>query len=145
MVRTIKNINFNSAVLAGFVAGYMMYFVDQKFAGFLGLFGMFSGIDSWRWLVMHQIDAIIFALPFAWPAIYHKLPDKGWLKGIVYGFLFWLIFLFLLGLIAGNLGATYFQQMSPSSISGVLTAILLHIVYGLFLGVLYNPADQSTG
>lgn len=143
MDRSIKHINFNSLAIAGFIAGYLMYFVDQKFGGLLGLFGMFSEIDTWRWMIMHHVDAIIFGLLFAWPPVYNKLPGPKWVKGLIYGFLFWLVFLFILGMIAGALGATTFQQMAPSSASGVITFILLHLVYGFFLGVLYNPPEEA--
>jgi len=137
---TLKGINFKSLLVAGFVAGWMMYFVDHWFGGLFGsMFGMFPGTSNWGWMVKHEIESIIFAIPFAWPFVYNKLPGAGWLKGLIYGFLWWLILLLILGWIAGALGAKPFQQMAPASFAIFLTDIILHLVYGFFLGVLYVP------
>lgn len=140
----LKKINFKSLLVAGFVAGWMMYFVDHWFAGFLGMFGMFPGTSNWGWMVKHEIESIIFAIPFVWPFVYDKLPGKGWLKGIIYGFLWWLVFLLILGWIAGILGAKPFQQMAPTSFAIFITDILLHIIWGFFLGVLYVPVTEES-
>lgn len=142
-MRTFKGINTKSLVAAGFVAGWMMYFVDHYFKGMLGLFGFFPGLNDWGWMVAHHVESIIFAIPFAWPWMYNKLPGAGWLKGIVYGFLWWLVLLLIAGSIAGALGATIFQQMAPSSAAGFISNILLHVIWGVFLGVLYNPEEQT--
>lgn len=143
MQKSIRGINFNSLVVAGAVAGYLMYFADKMFAGLFGLFGFFPGTDNAWWMLTHHIDAIIFAIPFAWPAIYDRLPGAGWLKGLIYGFLWWLVFLLILGWIAGALGAKPFQQMAPKSAAMVFTPLLLHLVWGFFLGVLYNPTGET--
>lgn len=142
MRRAIKGIDLGSLVVAGFVAGWMMYFIDHYFNGLFGLFGMFPGLNNPGWMIKHHIESIIFAIPFAWPFIYERLPGSGWLKGIVYGFLWWLFLLLILGWIAGALGAIPFQQMAPSSAAGVITAILLHVIWGFFLGILYNPPEE---
>lgn len=139
----ISRINFKSLLVAGIIAGYGMYLVDHYFAGALGLFGLFPGTDNAWWMLTHHVDGVIFALPFAWPAIYESLPGEGWLKGLVYGFLFWLIVPFIFGMIAGALGSEYFQQMEASG-SIIITMILLHLVWGFLLGVLYVPAEPSS-
>ncbi|HKJ69436.1 MAG TPA: hypothetical protein VKA68_15875 [bacterium] len=136
----IKGINFGSIVVAGVVAGYMMYFVDKMFAGFLGFFGMFPGTDNAWWMLTHHVDAVIFALPFAWTTIYNKLPGAGWFKGVVYGFFWWLVLLFVLGLVAGALGAQPFRQMSPGSASRFLNPLLL-----LFIGAVMCGSISQNG
>lgn len=138
----ISRINFKSLLVAGLVAGYVMFLTDKFFAGVFGLFGLFPGTENGWWMLTHHVDAIVFALPFAWPAVYEMLPGEGWVKGMTYGFLFWLIFPFIVGMIAGALGGEYFQQMEASA-SIVVTMILLHLVWGFFLGVLYVPAEES--
>ncbi len=142
----VRGVNFKSLVLAGFVAGYVMYFVDAWFAGFLGLFGAFPGTSNVWWMLEHHIDGIIFALPFAWMAVYRRLPGPGWLKGTIYGIV-WTIALVILSMIAGALGAGKFQQMKMSVAAGISTFIL-HAVWGFFLGVLYVPpraAEPAAG
>lgn len=138
---TLKQINFRSYLFASLVGGYMMYFADHWLGGFLGLFGMFPGTSNTWWFITHHLDGIVFALPFVWPALYDRLPGGGWLKGIIYGFLFWLL-ITILGFIAGAGGAAIFKQMGFSA-SGVFSGILLHMVYGFFLGVLYVPRAQE--
>jgi uncharacterized membrane-anchored protein len=138
---TLKNINLKSLAFAGFVAGYVMYFADKYLAGTLGLFGVYPGTaDPW-WMLQHHIDAIIFAIPFALPAIQRKLPGSGWLKGTVYGFL-WAILVTVIMQIIGALGANLFAQMSLT-VQGVVTSLLLHMVYGFTLGALYLPPGES--
>lgn len=141
-MRVIKDINFGSLVVAGFVASYIMFFVDQWFAGTLGLFGAFPGTSNAWWMLEHHIDGIIFALPFAWLAIYRRLPGPKPVKGLVYG-LAWTIALGIVSTIAGALGATRFAQM-PMTAAALISNLILHLIWGFFLGLLYVPAEGST-
>lgn len=137
----IPRVNFKSLLVAGLAGGYAMFVVDKFFGGALGLFGLFPGTDSGWWMLTHHVDAILFALPFAWPVVYESLPGAGWLKGMVYGFVFWLLFPFVVGMIGGALGADYFQQMEASG-TIIVSMLLLHLVWGFFLGVLYAPPES---
>lgn len=137
----VKGINFKSLPFAGFLAGYIMYFVDKWFVGFLGLLGAFPGTDSAWWMLEHHIDSIMIAFIFAWPALYNILPGGGWLKGLIFGFLWWIL-LTIVSFITGALGAEMFQQMAFSATT-VISGIILHLIYGFFLGVLYVPAEPS--
>lgn len=140
-----SRINFKSLFVAGLIAGYGMFLVDKWFAGVLGgLFGMFPGTDNAWWMLTHHVEAVVFALPFAWPAIYEILPGSGWLKGVTYGFLWWLVVLLVLGSIAGALGAGPMRAMVPSGATGVISVVLLHLVYGFLLGALYAPPESVT-
>lgn len=137
----ISRINFKSLLVAAILAGYGMYVIDYRLAGALGLFGMFPVNDGW-WMLTHHVDSILFALPFAWPLVYESLPGSGWLKGLVYGFLWWLVVLLVIGSIAGALGAENLPQ--PGSAGGIISVILLHLVWGFLLGVLYVPAEEES-
>jgi len=142
-MQVIRGINMRSLTVAGLVAGFMMFFVDRWFAGLFGLFGTFPGFNSATWMISHHVQAVIFAIPFAWRTIYDNLPGAGWMKGMLYGFLWWLIFPLLLGMLAGALGAAPLQRIQPGSLSALLTPAVLHVVYGFFIGVLYTPPEAS--
>lgn len=137
---TVKGINVKSLLFAGFVSGYLMYFIDKYFGGFLGLFGMFPGTDNLWWMIEHHIDSIIFALAFAWPYVYRRLPGDGWFKGLGFG-LIWTIALTITSVVAGALGSDVFKQMAKLSVSSAVNMLILHLVWGFFLGILYQPAD----
>jgi len=143
-MKTIKGINFKSFIAASLIAGYVMFQADKFLGGTLGLFGFFPGTKDWGWIFTHHVDSIIFALPFVWQPIYSRLPGKGWLKGVSYGFLFWLIMDLIVGSIAGGLGSHYFQNMGTPTFGVIVSFILLHVIWGFMLGVLYNPANHST-
>lgn len=140
-MKAIKNINFASLALAGFVGAYAMFFVDLWFDGFLGLFGAFPGTSNAWWMLEHHIDGIIFALPFAWPVLYHRLPKNKVAKGLTYGLL-WTIALGIVSMISGALGATRFNQM-PMNAAAMISNLLLHLVWGFFLGVIYSPPQTE--
>ena len=123
---TLKGINLRSLTFAGFVAGYAMYLADKYLAGTLGLFGSYPGTASPWWMLQHHIDAIVFAIPFALPAIQRRLPGSGWLKGTVYGLL-WAILVTIVMLIVGSLGANFFTHMRLT-VTGTTTSMLLHLV-----------------
>jgi len=138
--KTISGINFRSLVVAGFVAGYLMFFIDHWFSGLFGLFGFFPGTSSPWWMLEHHIDSIVIALLFAWPVIYGIMPGPGWFKGSVFGLL-WGIAFIIVELIAGALGAKAFKQI-PFNAYFVFTSLILHVIYGFFLGAIYVP-DKS--
>lgn len=137
----LPRINFKSLLVASLAAGYAMYVIDYRMAGVFGLFGMFPGTNDAWWMLTHHVDSILFALPFAWPALYERLPGAGWLKGLVYGFLWWLVVLLIVGSIAGALGAENLPQ--PASTGAIITVILLHLIWGFVLGVLYVPSEAE--
>jgi hypothetical protein len=137
----IKGVNFRSLVFAAFAAGYVMFFVDHWFAGFLGLFGLFPGTSNIWWMIEHHIDSIIISLLFAWPVVHTRLPGRRWLKGLVFGII-WVILYFIVWLIARAAGASMFQQGSMTAAIAI-SSLLLHTIWGLVLGVLYVPPTSS--
>lgn len=138
---TVRGINVKSLLFAGFTAGYIMFFVDKWFAGFLGLFGSFPGTSNPWWMLEHHIESIIFALLFAWPVIYKFLPGPGWFKGMIFG-IGWDFALMITTVVAGALGATIFKAFHITIIV-FINELLLHIVWGFFLGALYTPPQQE--
>lgn len=139
----IKGVNLKSLIVAGFVAGWMMYLMDRYFAGCLGLFGIYPGTSDWGWMFTHHVESIIFAIPFAWPAIYKKLPGSGWLKGLVYGLLWWIIINLILGYIGALIGATVIKEMQPTTAEMFISVMLLRLSWGLIIGTLYVPAKEE--
>lgn len=137
----IPRVNVKSLVVAALVAAYAAYLVDHYFAGILGLFGLYPAGNTW-WILNHHAESIVYALPFAWPALYDRLPGQRWLKGLVYGFLWWLLVPFLIGTVAARLGAGTFQQFYAPAPS-ILSAVVLNLVWGVLLGVLYVPPEDA--
>lgn len=140
----IKGVNLKSLIVSGFVAGWVMFLVDHYFSGVGGLFGIYPGMSDWGWMVKHHIEAIIFAIPFALPAIYYKIPGPGWLKGVIYGFFWWLIMNLILGWLAGMIGSQPFEQLAPKSAVMLFSVIILHLVWGFILGTLYVPMTPDS-
>jgi hypothetical protein len=137
----IPRVNVKSLLVASLLAAYGAYLVDRYFAGAFGLFGLYPPNDAW-WLLHHHAESLLFALPFAWPVLYERLPGAGWLKGVTYGFLWWLLVPFLVGTVFSRLGAGTFPQFYAPAAS-IISAVLLNLVWGFLLGVLYAPpADE---
>lgn len=137
----IPRVNVKSLVVAALVAAYGSYLVDTYFAGFAGLFGLYPARDAW-WLFHHHAESILYALPFAWPALYDRLPGDRWLKGLTYGLLWWFLVPFLIGTVAARLGAGTIQQFY-APLTSILSAMALNGVWGFLLGVLYAPPEAT--
>ncbi len=137
----IKGINFKSLVIAGLLAGYIMFFVDEWFAGTLGLFGIFPGTGNPWWMLTHHIDSIVLAVAFAWPPVYSHLPGRSWLKGLTFGLL-WFIAVLITTIVAGALGSKMFGAMQYTA-AIIISMLLLHLVYGFFLGAFYNGSSTQ--
>lgn len=90
---------------------------------------------------MRAIKNIIFALPFAWPVLYYRLPKNKVAKGLTYGLL-WTIAVGIVSMISGALGATRFNQM-PMNAAAMISNLLLHLIWGFCLGVIYSPPQTE--
>lgn len=134
---TISRVNVKSLIVASLLAAYGAFVVDRYFAGVLGLFGLYPLGDP-LWMFHHHAESLLFALPFVWPVLYERLPGDGWLKGLAYGFLWWLLVPFLVGTVAARLGAGTVQQFR-APFSSLFSAVLLNLVWGFLLGSLYVP------
>lgn len=133
----IKGISLKSIIPAGLIAGYVMFFIDHWLGGFLGLFGLYPGTSDIWWMILHHIDSVIFAMIFAIPFVYRILPGAGWLKGAIFG-LAWMIFVSLISIISGDLGAAKFSGMT-FTLNGLISSVILHTIWGAVLGMLYMP------
>ncbi len=140
----IRKLNFGSMVVAGFVGGWMMWFIDFWFSGTLGLWGMFPPFTDWNFMVRHMVESIIFIIPFAWAPLYYKLPGPGWFKGVVYGTLWWFFFVFIATLVGVALGATTIKVLWITSFASLVTQITLHWVWGFVAGILYIAPERQT-
>ncbi len=130
----MEQVNLVSLLFAGFAAGYLMAFADEWLKGFLGLFGVFPGLENTRWLVFHQIDSILFAIPFAWWAgrsAYAPL----WLAGAIYGVIWWL--LSVIFAVIARVGGAERMRGRQMPARAVVSNFLLHAVWGFFVGLLY--------
>lgn len=139
-METIKGVNVKSLFFAGFMAGYVMFFLDYWLAGFLGLFGVFPGTKDVWWMILHHVDSIfLFSLAFAWPTLYRRWPGSGLVKGLVYGLVLWIVVVVVM-LVGGALGAKMFSGPAPG-FSFMASQFILHLVYGAVLGALYVPPE----
>lgn len=136
----IPRINVKSLLVAALIAAYGVYLVDNYFAGFMGLFGLYPAEDGW-WMFNHHAESILFALPFAWPVLYERLPGRRWLKGLTYGLLWWFFVPFLVGTVAARLGAGTIEQFY-APVPSIISAMGLNLIWGFLLGVLYAPPED---
>ncbi len=135
----IRGVNFWSFLFASQMAGWLMFLVDHIFSGWFGLFGLFPGLSSPSWIIQHQVDSILFSIPFVLPAVYGRLPGPGIVKGVVYGVL-WHIFVVVVSLIGTAGGSKWFQ---PMPLNAQVSLFLLHVIWGGTLGFLYAPPEEE--
>ncbi|MFN3265179.1 MAG: hypothetical protein ACK42C_09810, partial [Aquificaceae bacterium] len=136
----MKGVNFWSFLFASQMGGWAMVVLDMVYAGWFGLFGVFPGTKDWGWVLKHQIDATLFAIPLVLPYVWRLLPGPGLLKGIIYGVL-WHIFVMIVSFV-GSLGnALWFQK--PMPVNAQISTFVLHAVWGGVTGFLYNPPQKE--
>ncbi len=135
----IKGVNFWSFLFASQMAGWLMFLVDQIFSGWFGLFGLFPGLKSPAWIIQHQVDSILFSIPFVLPYVYGRLPGPGIVKGLIYGVL-WHIFVVVISFVGTLGGSKWFQ---PMPFNAQVSLFLLHLVWGATLGFLYSPPEEK--
>ena len=145
----LDDMNFLSVLVASVIAGYAMAFVGYRMQGFLKL----PRIDVsetaliyldddgparwWIGILAHQLDSVLFGLAFA-GLLYAYLPGWGWLKGLIFGALLWLV-VSLAALIGRAGGAKVFRMTMTMTMPHIIANLLLHLVYGFVLGSLYVP------
>ncbi len=136
----IRGVNFWSFLFASQMGGWAMVILDQVYARWFGLFGVFPGIKDPAWLFKHQVDATLFAIPLVLPYVWNRLPGSGIVKGLIYGVI-WHIFVFIVSLIGSLGGAAWFSKPTPLSVQ--LSLFILHLVWGGVTGFLYNPPEEK--
>jgi len=133
----IKGVNFWSFLFASQMGGYAMVLLDEVYAKWFGLFGLFPGLSNPAWFIHHQIDATLFAIPLV--LLWNRIPGPGIVKGLIYGVL-WHIFVIVVSIIGAVGGAEWFQK--PMSLNAQISTFILHLVWGGLTGFLYNPEDK---
>jgi len=136
----IKGVNFWSFLFASQMGGWAMVVLDEVYAKWFGLFGLFPGIKDMKWVFHHQVDSTLFSIPLVLPQVWNRLPGSGVVKGLIYGVL-WHIFVVIVSIIGSAGGAAWFQQ--PMPMSAQISLFILHLVWGGMIGFLYNPPEEG--
>jgi hypothetical protein len=142
-----REIDFAGIVLAGLVAGYVMA-IAGLWAGKVPGLVSFDIADYGRrymvsdrpsaWLlgfVSHLVNSIL--LVYLWASVI--APNLNWprpLSGLAWG---WFLMLTLAGSIVMPLSGVGFMGIKSRSYKLALTAVLLHAIWGLLIGLVYVP------
>ncbi len=140
MREVIRGVNFWSFLFASQMGGWAMVVLDEVYAKWLGLFGLFPGVKDLHWLLHHQLDSTLFSILLVLPWVWKRIPGPGIVKGIIYG-VAWHIFVVIVSLIGSAGGALWFQN--PMPMSAQVSLIILHILWGGVIGFLYNPPEEQ--
>jgi len=78
------------------------------------------------------IISVIFVTVFAW--LYKGLPEKGVKKGIIYGFIVWLV-----GALSGMATLPFYMTISTTVVVyWIAHAFVMNIIYGAIVGAIYK-------
>ncbi|SHK22909.1 hypothetical protein [Thermocrinis minervae] len=136
----MNRINLPSFIFASQMGGYAMVLLDEVYAKWFGLFGLFPGIKNPAWFIHHQIDATLFAIPLVLPYVWNRLPGSGLVKGLIYGVI-WHIFVVVVSIIGSVGGAEWFKNPIPMNVQ--VSTFILHLVWGGLTGLLYEPPERK--
>jgi hypothetical protein len=151
----IEGVNIGHALVAGFLAGFVMTVAAYWLEGVFGVprmdFGMtglkYMGGDKPGWWFVgqaaHHLDSMLLALVYAGAVflnledIFNKPVEWWWgpLAGLCYGFV---VFLILPTAIMGTITVLLGGQL-PRDRKMLAANLLLHLVWGAVLGALYFP------
>jgi uncharacterized membrane protein YagU involved in acid resistance len=79
-------------------------------------------------LVLHLVNGVVLAVIYA--LLVDMIPGPGWLRGLGYGAVLWLV---MMVVAMPALGDGFFGSRAPRGT--VLSALVTHLVYGLILGL----------
>ncbi|MEZ0361865.1 MAG: hypothetical protein ABWK04_08260 [Hydrogenobacter sp.] len=145
---TIKNVNFPSFLFASLIAGYTMLLVDYVFSGWFGFFGLYHrpdshiGLSNPYWTLKHEVQSVIFSLPYAIHFVRIEFIKSHVLKGVLYGIIFY-VFTRVVGFLGMVGGASWLVNFMDKPLEAHVSSLVLHIVWGFFLGYLYNPPSEG--
>jgi hypothetical protein len=151
----IEGVNIGHALVAGFLAGYVMTVAAYWLEGIFGFprldFGMvglkYMGGDKPGWWFVgqaaHHLNSMILALVYAGAVflnlgdIFDKPVEWWWgpLAGLGYGFV---VFLVVPTAMMGTVTVLLGGQL-PRDRKMLVANLLLHLVWGAVLGALYFP------
>ena len=103
----------------------------------------FSNASPAIGIAVHVVTGLAWALVYGWlaePWLARLIPHRGWLRGMAFGLLPWLVSLFAL-LPAAVVG--YLEFALSAGPLPVLGNFILHMVYGAVLGELYDPSADE--
>lgn len=145
--------NFLRAVTAGFIATFAMTMMGFWQAG-IGLPKFDVGAllaanmgHEYGWgQAAHFIDGMLLALIYArW--LYGMLPGPALVKGIVYGIIATIAAqVVVVPLVTAPLAepAGFFFARTPMPGMMMLGSLIIHLAYGITLGILYIPAEEAS-
>ena len=144
-------INSGSLLIAGFIAGYVMYVIDLALEGWFGLFGsykiykewlvqenLFKGYEDIALFIGHQLNSILFGFVFAY--IYQYIPGFKLLKGVLFS-IGWHILVLIVAFIFGLGGAKWLSGIINMDINQHITLFILHLFWGTTLAFFYKPPE----
>jgi len=85
-------------------------------------------------MVSHFLASIFLALIYAWAVFPYLKIGAGWLRGVVYGLIVWLVAMIIFMPVVYGAGL-FALKAGPTVWVG---SLLLHAVWGLVLGVAYT-------
>ncbi len=134
----MNGVNLWSFIFASQMGASAMVLLDEMYAGWFGLFGLFPGFKDPAWLIHHQIKGTLFAIPLVF-FLWNRLPGSGIVKGLIYGVL-WHIFLVIMSIIGALGGSEEFKSIM--TINAQISLVILHLLWGGLTGLLYDPEKK---
>ena len=144
--------NFLRAVVAGFIATYVMTMTGFWQAG-IGLPRMDVGAmlagnmgHSYNWgQTAHFLNGILMGLVYAqW--LYGRLPGVPLVKGILFGIMATVAAgLVVVPIITASMEnpAGVFFSKTPMPGAMIMGSLAVHLAYGIALGLTYRPAEET--
>jgi hypothetical protein len=100
--------------------------------------GMLGGMIKMPWTVgmlIHFMNGtIIFPLIYVF-VLYNVLPGPGFVKGIIWGTL---LFVIAQTMVMPMAGAGFFSSNSPQAVMMVMGSLIGHLIYGAIMGGIYG-------
>lgn len=132
--------NIGKTILAGLIATavmtMMMYAAPMMGMPKMDIAGMISGMMKTPWVIGMMIHLMLGVLLF--PFIYafllvDKLPGPGALKGMIWGFI---LFILAQTIVMPMAGMGFFSSASPQQMLMIMGSLMGHLVYGAILGAI---------
>ncbi len=142
-----RQVDFAGVALASVVAGYVMAVAGLWAGRVPGLTSVDVADFGRRYMISDRPSAWLFGLVahlfnstllvFLWAAIVvPNLPWPGWLLGTLYGLA---LAIFLAGALVTPMAGLGFLGRKAGGWSYGLTSVLIHLIWGLLIGVIYVP------
>lgn len=147
---------FGQAVLAG-IAAWIAFVVILQAAPVIGLPeidmpGMLGGLFGWNsaalgWVLLF-VTGMVFALLYVYWFV-SRLPGAGWQRGLVFGFLPWLVMMVIVAPLLPFLNPSMAPTTTPGfffanmGLGAIMESLIANLGWGTVLGAMYgNVADR---